>query len=46
MVVAAGKWGRAAADLLEVYIEGVLAFLVDWSGFSNFEYMNYQMENS
>ena len=42
MVVAAGKWGQTAADLLEV----VLAFLVDWNGFSNFEYRNYQMEHS
>ena len=46
MVVAVGKWGRTAADLLEVYMEIVLAFLVDWSGFSNFEYRNFQMEHS
>ena len=42
MVVAAGKWGQTAADLLEVY----MAFLVDWSGFPNFGYRNYQMEHS
>ena len=46
MVVAAGKWGRTAGDLLEVYMEGFLAFLVDWSGFSNFECRNCQMEHS
>ena len=46
MVVEAGKWGRTAADLLEVYMEGFLAFLVDWSGFSNFECRNCQMEHS
>ena len=40
VVVAAGKWERNAADLLEVY----MVVLVDWSGFSNFEYRNYQME--
>ena len=27
-------------------MEGVLAFLVNWSGFSNFEYRNCQMEHS
>ena len=42
MVVAVGKWGQTAADLLEVY----MAFLVDWSGFSNLGYRNYQMEHS
>ena len=42
MVVAAGKWGRTAVDLLEVY----MAYLVNWGGFSNFKYRNYQMEHS
>ena len=46
VVVAAGKWGLTVADLLEVYWEGFLGFLVNWSGFSNFECRDCQMEHS
>ena len=40
------KWIRTAADLLEVYMQGVLAFLECWSSFPNYECRNCQMEHS
>ena len=40
------KWSRTAADLLEIYMQGVLAFLVCWSSFPIYERRNCQMEHS